>query len=44
MTNCSTYEMGNGLKQIIITLSADNGVGLPATLAVACDDDFEHGP
>ena len=26
------YEMGNGLKQIIITLSADNGVGCPPRL------------
>jgi len=35
---------GEWIKADGTTLGADNGIGAAAALAVACDDDFEHGP
>ncbi len=34
---------GEWIKADGTTLGADNGIGAAAALAVACDDDFEHG-
>lgn len=35
---------GEWIKANGTTLGADNGIGAAAALAVACEDDFEHGP